>query len=285
MSGTIGQVICWAQRRLTDAGLEEARLEARILTAHALGLERSALLAREPDRPPPGLAARLAPMLDRRAARIPLAHITGLTEFYGLPFKAGPGALIPRSDSETLVRVALDHLPPERPAVIADLGTGSGCLLVALLRSRPATEGTGVDASTEALAIAEDNARLNGVAGRARFDHMGWAAWQGWASADLIVSNPPYIRAGEIDALAPEVRDHDPRLALDGGRDGLDGYREIIGLGSAAMAPGTPLIFEIGHDQAESVTELLKTAEFSTIKLTRDLSGRPRVLSAVKKLT
>lgn len=288
MSRTLGQVLCWAQRRLTDAGIGEAKLEARILVANALDSSPGALLARRHDLAPTGLTASLAPLLDRRAAREPLAHITGETEFFGLPMETGPGALIPRQDSETLVRVALDLdligsqvLHPH----IVDLGTGSGCLLIALLHTLPNASGEGIDASGAALSLAKRNATMNGVAGRSDWTLGSWTDWSGWDKADLIVSNPPYIASGVLETLAPEVKDHDPHIALDGGPDGLTAYREIIALAAGHARPGTPLVLEIGFDQADAVSALLQHAGFTDIVLSNDLSGHPRVLSAVKNMT
>ena len=279
MSRSIGQVLCGAQRRLRDAGIDDAKLEARILTAHVLGVERSALLALAHDAPPPGLTAKLDPLLKRRVAREPLAHITGLTEFYGLPIRTQPGALIPRNDSETLVDIALRHLPDDGPLKVADLGTGTGCLLIAILHHRKRATGDAIDASADAIQLARENAALNGVADRAVFQHASWRDWDGWSACDVVVSNPPYIATPVIASLQPEVRDHDPHLALDGGTDGLDAYRDLSTLMVAQGRPGARLILEIGYDQAETVPDILQSAGFSGIEIHNDLAGHPRVVS------
>ncbi|MEM1151521.1 MAG: peptide chain release factor N(5)-glutamine methyltransferase, partial [Pseudomonadota bacterium] len=249
------------------------------LVAHVLGLDTAALIAHAQHPPPPGLSATLDPLLNRRAARVPLAHILGHTEFYGLTLLTDERALIPRSDSETVVELALDLVPPGS-GVIADLGTGSGALLLAILSRRPDLTGIGIDASDGAIALAEANAIKTGLSDRAGLRVQSWADWSGWGKADLIVSNPPYICAAEIDTLQPEVRDHDPRLALDGGPDGLAAYREIIGLGAQSMKPGAWLVMEIGHDQREAVLALLAHAGYVDGQTRKDLGGNDRVVAA-----
>ena len=279
MSRTLGEVVCWAQRRLTEAGIEEARLEARLLVAHAIGADTAGLIARDRSAMPPGLTARLAPLLDQRAEGTPLAHIIGQTEFYGLPFRTDARALIPRSDSECVVDLALEVIP-DGPVSVADLGTGSGCLLVAILANRPQAVGQGIDRSADALALAKENAALNRVDGRAVFQAQSWAVWDGWSDCDLILSNPPYIASAVIASLEPQVRDHEPRAALDGGPDGLAAYREIITLAAAHMKPDTHLVLEIGHDQRVAVTELLEAAGFADLIHRRDLGGNDRAIAA-----
>lgn len=278
MSASIGQLLCWAQRRLTDAGLDEARLEARLLVAHVLGTDKAGLISQSHDAPPPGLAARLDPLLKRRMAREPLAHILGHTEFYGLDLFTDERALIPRSDSETVVELALEQVPPG-PGIIADLGTGSGCLLLAILSRRTDLTGIGIDASADAIALAQANAHETGLGEIAYLRTIPWTDWTGWGEADLIISNPPYIARDEIETLAPEVRDHDPRLALDGGADGLDAYREIIALGAERMKPGAWLVLEIGHDQREVVSALLANWGYIDLQSRRDLGGNDRALA------
>ncbi|MEM1105360.1 MAG: peptide chain release factor N(5)-glutamine methyltransferase [Pseudomonadota bacterium] len=278
-AATLGRVLCWAQRRLAGAGIEAAKREARLLVGHAMGIDAAGLIAASHDAPPPGLAARLDPLLRRRAGREPLAHVLGRAEFYGLDLLCDARALVPRSDSEAVVDWALE-LAGEGPAALADLGTGSGCLLLAALSQRPGLTGAGIDVSADAIALAEANAEATGLAGAARFEAVSWAAWQGWGAADLIMSNPPYIAAGVIETLEPEVRDHDPRGALDGGPDGLSAYRELIALGRARMKPGAWLVLEIGHDQRKAVLDLLAAAGFVQADCRQDLSGHDRVVAA-----
>lgn len=275
----LGEVLCWAQRRLAEAGIDEARLEARLIARHVTGLETAGLIARAQDPAPPGLAAALDPLLKRRAGREPLAHILGVTDFFGLELYSDARALIPRADSECVVELALECLP-DGPARVADLGTGSGCLLLALLSQRGGLTGTGIDASGEAIALARANAEKTGLTARAEFLHLSWAEWQGWGEAALIISNPPYISSAIVETLERDVKDHEPRAALDGGPDGLAAYHEIIGLGVKTMQPGAWLVLEIGYDQREAVSALLTDAGFTDLSHCRDLGGRDRGIAA-----
>ncbi|MEO0786230.1 MAG: peptide chain release factor N(5)-glutamine methyltransferase [Pseudomonadota bacterium] len=284
MSATIGKVLCWAQRRLADAGIDEAKLEARLLLAHILQADTAALIARSDDSPPPGLASKLDPLLKRRAEREPLAHILGETEFYGLKLKTDARALVPRSDSEVVVDLALDFLPENKPVSIADLGTGTGCLLLALLKHRPEACGVGLDLDAGAAALARENARFVSLEDRVEIRRQSWIEANVWQGADLVVSNPPYIASSVIEGLAPEVRDHDPRRALDGGADGLEAYREIISLGKQRLKPGAVIVFEIGFDQDETVTDILECAGFEVIGRRKDLSGNDRALATRRPL-
>ena len=281
MSETIGQALARVAGELAGAGIDEARIEARRLVGWAAGLDGAGLISQADTPLGEGASAALARGIAHRMARRPLAHLEGWTEFYGLRLKADPRALIPRSDSECVVELALENLPAGAPARIADLGTGSGCLLLALLAARPDATGEGIDESADAIALARENARALGP-DRATWRAMGWRDWAHWAFCDLIISNPPYIRSGEIAALQPEVRDHEPRLALDGGPDGLAAYREIVALAGERMKPGAALVFEIGHDQREPVAALLESAGFANLTFRRDLAGRDRAISALR---
>lgn len=280
MTSTIGKVLCWAQRRLTDAGIDEAKLEARLLLAHMLQADTAALIARSHDSPPPGLASKLDTLLKRRAEREPLAHILSETEFYGLTLKTDARALVPRSDSEVVVDLALDFLLENKPVAIADLGTGTGCLLLALLKHRPEARGVGLDLDAGAAALARENAQIVSLEDRVEIRQQSWIETDAWQGADLVVSNPPYIASTVIENLAPEVRDHDPRLALDGGADGLGAYREIILLGAQRLKPGAVVVFEIGFDQDRTVTDILERAGFEVIGRRKDLGGNDRAIAA-----
>jgi release factor glutamine methyltransferase len=205
-----------------------------------------------------------------------VARILGQREFWGLPFALSPETLVPRPDTETVVETALS-LAREgtAPRRILDLGTGSGCLLVALLHECPTAFGIGVDREPAALATARRNAEANGVGARARFVAGDWAApLRG--PFDLVVSNPPYIASAVIGGLDPDVRDHDPRLALDGGPDGLEAYRRIIGEAGRLLVPGGALVLEIGYDQAAAVRALGVEAGLEFVRLAHDLSNNPR---------
>ncbi|MCA8899788.1 MAG: peptide chain release factor N(5)-glutamine methyltransferase [Hyphomonas sp.] len=272
-----------AAQRLGRAGIEEARLEARLLMLAASGLTAAGLISAERDEVPPGIAARFEAMIAERETRRPLQHIVGTVCFYGLDLLCDDRALIPRPDSEIVVEAALALLPEDRPVRVADLGTGSGCLLAALLSARPLASGEGVEASHEAAALARENLAGLGLDPRAGIFDGSWTEWEGWPAADLIISNPPYIASAGIATLAPEVRAHDPLAALDGGADGLDAYREIVSLAAAGMKPGAALVFEIGHDQKDAVCRLMSGAGFSAIGTAQDLGGNDRAVWGLKQ--
>ena len=255
----------WAEiaRVLKDAGVESPVIDARLLVCHALGIDRVGLL-REPGKPLGGAAATLAAMVTRRIARQPVSRIVGERAFWGRTFKISPATLDPRADSETLVAAALELAKPMqaarggRPLRLLDLGTGTGCLLLTLLAELPDAAGTGVDISPEALTVARANAANLGLGSRVQWATGNWA--EGVKGPfDLIVSNPPYIRHGDLAGLAPEVVAYDPVLALDGGEDGLDAYRRILA-NLPELAPGGAILFEVGQGQADSVLELLGDA-------------------------
>jgi release factor glutamine methyltransferase len=265
---------------LREAGIDTARLEARWLLAHIAGCQSADLIARGGDPVSDETISAFSSVIARRVTREPLQHILGTTEFYGLDFLSDARALIPRPDSEIVVEAALAHIPEGQPVFVADLGTGSGCLLSAILANRPHASGEGVEASPEAAALARENLSRLGLSDRASVHDGPWSGWQKWNEADLIISNPPYIVSAEMAGLMPEVRDHDPAAALDGGADGLDAYREIVRLGAGAMKPRAWLVFEIGYDQRESVSGLLEMAGFEAISCLNDLGGNDRAIVA-----
>lgn len=271
-----------ATRTLDEAGIPEARGDAHFLVLHTLGLDATALALDGQAAIGPLQAEALSENLRRRLDGEPVARILGEWEFWGLPFSLSPETLVPRPDTETLVEAALEHSRDSAgPLRIADLGTGSGCILVALLHELQQASGLGSDLSLDALATARGNARLNGVAERAGFLRGDWCAALG-GPFDLIVSNPPYIARDAITDLSEEVRSHDPRAALDGGLDGLDAYRAILnGIAQrpGLLAPGGALMLEIGYDQAEAVAQLAEAAGFEPAILRRDLAGRDRVVT------
>jgi release factor glutamine methyltransferase len=274
---------------LTAAGIDNARLDARLLMRHAAGLAPEQLLA-DPDR---ALSdeeeRRFLELVDRRAAREPLSHILGHREFWSLDFEVSSAVLDPRPDSETLIEAVLAHVTASGPRngadlSILDLGTGSGCLLLTLLHELPQAIGTGVDISPEALAVATSNAERLGLTSRARFVESDWTDALS-QKFDVIVSNPPYIRHADIAHLAAEVRDHEPALALDGGPNGLDAYRRIVPalghlFGGDSGRPGLAA-FEVGEGQAGDVSNLLLENGFSDVKKHRDLAGIERCVSGL----
>jgi release factor glutamine methyltransferase len=276
---TRAQALRSLRQILAEAGLETAALDARLLVLAALRIPAAELIAR-PDLPlAPPEAETLAAFARRRLAHEPVARIVGGREFWGLPFALSPETLVPRPDTETLVETALGLVPDRRaPLRIADLGTGSGCLLVALLHERPEATGLGVDLSFGALVTARRNAQANGVGARAHFALSRWA--DGVAGPfDLVVSNPPYIASPVIPGLDPEVREHDPLLALDGGPDGLEPYRIILGEAGRLLAPGGLLVVEIGYDQAQAVKGLAEAHALEILTIAHDLSGNPRCVA------
>ncbi|QPF92265.1 peptide chain release factor N(5)-glutamine methyltransferase [Bradyrhizobium commune] len=284
-----GQPIERARRALAaqmrSAGLDEAELDARILLGAALDLDLTGLVAQAARTLTAAEASRLAGYAQRRIAGEPVARILGTREFWGLPFRLSEATLVPRPDTETVVERALE-LFRERPTSdrprIADIGTGSGAILLALLHEIPDAFGVGTDLSLNALGTAKRNAAALGLAGRAAFVACSYASALS-GPFDLIVSNPPYIPSAEIPKLSTEVREHDPHLALDGGNDGYDAYRALIPQAAARLAPGGALIVEAGQGQASNIEALMTTAGLSADRPPRaDLAGIPRAVSARK---
>jgi release factor glutamine methyltransferase len=272
-----------ATARLTQAGVESPTIDARLLLEAAAPVSRADILA-DPHRALDGDAeARLEAFVARRARREPISLILGRKGFWTLMLSVTPGVLTPRPETESLLDVVLPAFPQGRAFSVLDLGVGSGAILLAILAERPAAKGLGVDVSEDALAVARDNAAQLGLAGRAAFLRTEWTAGLADASFDLVVSNPPYIPTAEIATLAPEVRDHDPRLALDGGEDGLAAYRELAPQILRVLRPGGRFAVEIGPDQAGPVTKLFLAAGADAPNVHLDLANRERVVTGVKK--
>jgi release factor glutamine methyltransferase len=279
---TPGMSIAAARRALAQAfraaGLDSPDLDARILAGEALGLDHSALAANAERALNEEEIAKVAALGGRRLKREPVARIVGRREFWGLDLRVSTATLVPRPDTETVVESALAAIPDRmRPLRIADFGTGTGAILLALLLELPNARGIGTDISTAALSVARGNAVDTGLAARAHFAacHYG-AALRG--PFDLIVCNPPYIASGEIAGLDPEVRDHDPRPALDGGITGLDGYRAVIADAHRLLAPKGILVVELGAGQAEDVAALMRSGGLAPETPKPDLSGHFRAL-------
>ncbi len=275
---TRGRALATLRQAFAEAGLDTPALDSRLLGAAALGIEGSAFLT-APDLLLTGPEAeRLEAFARRRIAREPVARILGAAEFWGLLLRLSPETLIPRPDTETVVSAALARIPDRlRPRRVLDLGTGSGCLLVALLHEIPGAFGIGIDRAEGAGRTARSNAEANGTLARAAFALSDWAAAIG-GSFDLIVSNPPYIASREVAGLDPEVARHDPAAALDGGPDGLAALRHVLADAALLLAPGGLALVEIGFDQAEGGTALSRAAGLAVEAVERDLGGRPRVL-------
>ena len=274
---TLGQIYKSTKRSLEEGGIEHPAFEARLIIEKRTGLDQAVLIS-EPERPLSFTQKEsiLEDVLQRVSGQS-LHRIFGEREFWGLPFKIGPETLEPRPDTETLVQLALDAFAADPPPMILDLGTGSGCILLSLLKEWPRSEGIGTDLSFETLKVAYDNAQRLGIGSRARFICGSWAEALG-GSFDLIVSNPPYIERSVIPTLSMEVREHDPILALDGGEDGLDAYRQILFSLSGLLSERGKAFLEIGSDQQEIVMRLAEKYGFSIRKAHRDLAGRARVV-------
>jgi release factor glutamine methyltransferase len=270
---------------LSAAGIDNVRFEARLLLGRASGLSIEQMVSRGRDEAPPAVAGELRALTARRVRREPMAYILGEREFWGLPFKVSPAVLVPRPDSETVIEAALALMPDRSRALrILDLGLGSGCLLLTLLHEFPQANGIGIDASTEALAVARENAASLGVAARAALREGDWRRldWAGTLGGpfDLVISNPPYIEGGDIDGLMPEVARFEPLLALDGGTDGLAAYRAIAASLGGLLAPGGIVLFEVGEGQDADVSGLLTAAGLTPGPPWKDLGGVARVVPA-----
>ena len=264
-------------------GFETAALDARLLTGHALGLDALSLATREQDQVSDADAARVAEFVQRRMGGESVARIIGEREFYGLPFRLGPATLEPRPDTELLVDLAIERLP--QGGRLLDLGTGTGCIPVAILANRPDASGVATDLNSDALTMARENAERNGVGARLGFAQGNWfealtAPAAGRIGFDLILSNPPYITSAVVETLAPEVKDFDPRLALDGGPDGLAPYRILTAEAARHLVPGGRVLVEIGYDQGAAVVELFAVHGFADIVVHKDLNGLDRVVEA-----
>ncbi|MBR1089969.1 peptide chain release factor N(5)-glutamine methyltransferase [Bradyrhizobium manausense] len=271
--------------RLRSAGLDEAELDARILLGAVFDLDLTGLITQAARPLSETEAMQLAAYAQRRIDGEPIARILGTREFWGLPLRLSEATLVPRPDTETVVERALELFREQRlsrPPRIADIGTGSGAILLALLHEIPDAFGVGTDLSLTALCTARSNAAALGLADRAAFVACSYAAALA-GPFDLIVSNPPYIPSAEIPKLDIEVRAHDPHLALDGGNDGYDAYRALIPQASERLLPGGALIVEAGQGQARTIETLMTAAALSIDRLPKaDLAGVPRAVSARK---
>jgi release factor glutamine methyltransferase len=266
--------------RLAAAGVENARSEAWLLLAAATGRARAALIAGAPATLNPAQQARLEALVRRRVTREPLAYILGEKEFWSLRFEVGPAVLIPRPESETVVEAVLAQVSDRnRPLRLLDLGTGSGCLLLALLSELPRATGLGVDASPAALALARRNAERLGLAARADFRQGRWGAGLR-ERFDVIVSNPPYVAEHDWEVLQPEIRQFEPKAALVAGPDGLAAHRALAPECARLLAQGGLYALEIGFGQTDAVAALLAAQGLTVVERRRDLAGIERCLVA-----
>jgi release factor glutamine methyltransferase len=274
--------------RLSGAGVESARLDAEVLLRHVLDLERDGLFLRLEESLSAVGVERFESLLERRAAREPLAYITGHKEFWSLDFIVTPAVLIPRPETELLVELILAEAPEysrHSPLRILDIGIGSGAIAVALAKHLPGAEVWGIDVSAGALRVAQANARRHGVEKRARFfaGDLFRALSEADAIFDIIVSNPPYIRRAELAMLAPEICRWEPAMALDGGADGLDFYRKIINGSANHLQAGGKVFLETASDLAKAVAALFASAgSYQSAGIYQDYARRDRVVAAMK---
>jgi release factor glutamine methyltransferase len=274
LSRTVAEALREGALRLGAAGIENPRLESRLLLSHALGWSSEDLIR---DLSTPIETTVFDRLIARRAAHEPAAYITGWREFWSLRFHVSPAALIPRPDSETVVEAALGLCPDqETPSRVLDLGVGTGCLLLAFLRERPQAFGVGIDRSEAAVRLAGRNARDLGLAGRCAFIRGDWADSVD-SRFDLVVSNPPYVANPDLATLAPDVIGYEPRMALDGGADGLTAYRAIIGALPILLARSGAAVLELGVGQSDAVASIAAKVGFEA-DFRPDLSGTARAI-------
>jgi release factor glutamine methyltransferase len=283
---TYGEALSNARATLSEAGVENAGLDARLLLAAASRLDMAALIAHGREDLPAVAQTAFDHHMRRRLKGEPVARILGEKEFWGLPLAVGPSVLVPRPDTETLVEVVLAEMQRRLPGdvMICDLGTGSGAILIALLTALPDARGKATDISPEALAMARLNAERHRVASRVEFEQADFAAGPD-GPFHVVVANPPYIRSHVIAKLRAEVRDHDPSIALDGGPDGLAAYGAILKRIDSLLVGGGLLGFEVGHDQGDSVAALCRDNGLGEVRVHPDLTGTGRVVTAVRTIS
>lgn len=274
-SWTLLKLLRWMTGYFTDKGIDNPRLDAELLLAHQFGLDRLGLYLNY-DRPltAPELDT-IRPLVQRRGRREPLQYLLGSTEFWSLPFEVTAAVLVPRADTEVLVEEALKRCDTD--GTLLDIGTGSGAILISLLKELPKWQGVGMDISPAALKVAQRNLDAHLLAERGQLLE-GDLAELPQQRFELIVSNPPYIPTAQWDELMPEVRDYEPPLALLGGADGLDCYRKLIAQVGACLNPGGWLLVEIGADQGDAVTALFTASGLTEVFLRHDYGGNPRVV-------
>jgi release factor glutamine methyltransferase len=280
MSISIAEAVLLGANKLRKAGVPEARREAGSLLALALDRDRSFILSHADHEISPAQLEIFREYVEQRASRKPLQHITGRQEFYGLEFEVTPDVLIPRPETELLIDTTLKLVEQDRSIFICDVGTGSGCIAVTLLNRLPAARAVAVDVSPAALEVAQRNATRHAVSDRIEFvlsdcfealdPHRG--------SFDLIVSNPPYVADGALDGLQREVRDFEPRMALEAGADGLSIIRRLVTDSEAFLKTGGYLLIEIGYDQHEAVDQLVDRRAWKLLDIHQDLQGIPRIV-------
>jgi release factor glutamine methyltransferase len=273
---TLRLILSRATEQLGSAGIPSARLDARILLAHALGIAADDVFLQ--DDIDAGQIRRFETNVARRMLREPLAYITGTKEFWSMAFDVGPGVLIPRPETETLIEEALREFPdPEAPLRVLDLGTGSGCLLIAFLRNFPNATGLGIDASPSALAYAQRNRVRHQLAHRCRLRRAAWSE-PFEERFEAILANPPYLTDPECSTCEPEIRDNEPRKALSVAGDGLGALRELGPVFARHLSPSGRGFVEIGAGQAEDAAEILRGHGLEVARIAPDIAGIARCI-------
>jgi len=271
-----------ARSRLEAAGVPGPVIDARVLVEAACGVTRADIVGDPHRELSAGQVERLDAYLERRIRREPVSHILGRKGFWNIMLGVTADVLTPRPETEVIVDHALRLFPEGRPFRILDLGVGSGAILLAILAERPAARGLGIDVSEEALAVARDNAARLGLADRIALLRGDWSGGLAGSEFDLVVSNPPYIASPVIETLDPEVRDYEPRIALDGGPDGLDAYRHLAPEILRMLRPGGRFLVEIGYDQRAAAESLFRAAGAMEVETLQDLSTHDRVVTGMK---
>ncbi len=272
-----------AKARLEAAGVDGPVIDARLLVEAASGASRVDIIADPQRRLTDEQARALEALVARREKREPVSHILGVRGFWKIMLKVTPDVLTPRPDTESLLDVLLPKIPADHAVSVLDLGVGSGAILLAILSERPAARGLGVDVSAEAVAVARENAANLGLSSRVALLRGDWTAGLASDSFDVVVANPPYVPTGEIADLAPEVRDHEPWLALDGGPDGLDAFRVLAPQAMRVLRSGGVFAVEVGLGQAPAVQGLFQEAGAVDVSIHKDLTDRPRIVAGMKK--
>lgn len=281
---TLVQAWTAARHRLAAASIESPVIDARLLLEVAASATRTDIVT-DPYRPlTPEQIRTYDGYLARREQREPVSHIIGRKGFWTLDLKVTPDVLTPRPDTEVIVDLVVKTSPMDKKVRILDLGVGSGAIILAILNELPLAEGIGIDISLPALEVARENAARVLLEHRVTFAHANWTEGQQDEAYDIVVSNPPYIATDVIATLEPEVRDHEPMLALDGGADGLNAYRLLAGEIMRVLKPDGWFAIEIGYDQSKSVEALMRQAGAQRVRTVRDLSNRDRVVTGVKNI-
>jgi len=283
LADSIGEELAWAYAELAKAGVENPQLDAELLMAYTLGCERIDVIAHPERLIPQDRSLMFRRLVHRRASREPLSYIVGRREFWKLDFDVGDGVLVPRPETETLVECVIDRLRGVENPLIADIGVGSGCVAVSLAVELPSAVVYAIDISCRALEYTARNAEKHGVLDRVKVIQGGFMEllpYELRGRFDAVVSNPPYIRSGDIDYLQPEVSEWEPREALDGGEDGMRFHREIINNAAEWLKPRGLLCLEVGFGQGEHVAEIAEKCGFVDVSIVNDLAGIARVLIA-----